>query len=465
MKKMGVRASASIFAMLAVTLAVVAGTALLLTTLRQSLIAEVDRSILSRADDIAEQWDSENDFIILGAGFDGFTFAAVFDDSYYASTEDTIDPQDLRDATIALGEPFTANIALPGVEGTDELRSIVLLAEDSGLIDPDGDIEIDELDVLVFVGSSLSPVDSTVQRVFLGASLVGPIFVLLVGLLTWFLTGRSLRPVEAIRNEVESITASGLDRRVPEPAAGDEVGRLAGTMNRMLARLETSQRAQQQFVSDASHELRSPLTSMSAMLEVAERHGTADDWHETAGDLQRETDRMRRLVDDLLLLARSDSSADGQPGIAGATQAMVDVDDVVLDVIRTAATRPEVTIDASRVSAGLVYGNRDQLRRVVINLISNAARHATSTVTVSLAELDGVVTLTVDDDGAGIPIEQRAHIFDRFVRLDEARGRDAGGSGLGLAIAKEIVAAHGGSIEVGTSLLGGARFAIELPQR
>lgn len=451
--------------MLAVTLAVIIGTALLLATLRQSLVAEIDRSILSRADDIAEQWDSENDFIVLGAGFDRFTFAAVFDDSYFATTEDTIDPQDLRDATAGLGEPFTANVALPGVDDTDQMRAIVLLAEDSELIDPDGTIEIDELDVLVFVGSSLSPVDSTVQRVLLGAVLVGPIFVLLVGLLTWYLTGRSLRPVEAIRSEVESITASGLDRRVPEPNAGDEVGRLAGTMNRMLARLEVSQNAQQQFVSDASHELRSPLTSMAAMLDVAERHGTDDDWRETAGHLQQETDRMRRLVDDLLLLARSDSAADGQMGLSAASPTMVDLDDVVLDVIRTAAGKPGVTIDSSRVSAGLVHGNRDHLRRAVINLISNAVRHADTQVMVSLAEGNGLVHLSIDDDGAGIPTDQRDRIFDRFVRLDEARGRDAGGSGLGLAITKEIIDAHGGSIDVGDSPLGGALFSIRLPQR
>ncbi|MFT7473299.1 MAG: signal transduction histidine kinase [Verrucomicrobiales bacterium] len=449
--------------MVAVTIAVIVGTAILLTTLRGSLIDEIDRSNLSRVDDITSQWDSENELIVLGAGFDTFTFAAVLDtEGYYDVTDPDIESNRVLQSITRLGQPMTIDFDLNETSGDDRLRAIAVLATEPGFIS-DRPPQLEPDDSVVFVGSSLEPVDATVLQVLIGATIIGPLFVLLVGVLTWFLTGRSLRSVEAIRREVENISSTGLDRRVPEPTSKDEIGRLAGTMNRMLVRLETSQHAQQQFVSDASHELRSPLASMSAILDVAERHGSTNEWPQTASDLQRETGRMRRMVDDLLLLARADAGQRSSALAPGSMRSLVDLDVVVLDVIRTTPRPDGISIDATRVSAGLASGNPDELRRVVINLLDNAIRHAASVARVAVREEGSAVMFTVEDDGPGIAAQDRSSVFDRFVRLDDARSRDAGGSGLGLAIAREIMTAHGGSIEVGESDLGGARFTCSLP--
>lgn len=466
MTRLGVRSTAALLAMIAVAIVTLLATITLTTTLRRSLIDEIDRSITDRADDIASQWESDNDFIVLGAGFDDLTMAAVFDGSgdYYAFTEESPESLDILESFVAFDEPISAQIDLDSTPELDQVRGVTLLVESADETEPRTAADFDLDDVIVFVGSSLEPVDSTVREITIGAAIVGPLFVLLVGALTWLLVGRALRPVEAMRTEVESISAAGLDRRVPEPPSDDEIGRLAGTMNRMLQRLEQSQRTQQQFVSDASHELRSPLASMAAILDVSERHGTDDEWRGTAQSLQHETNRMRRLVDDLLLLARADASADAAvtpPAERHTT--MVDLDDIVLDIAQTAGRRASVTIDTSEVSAGLVVGHPDQLRRVVINLIENAVRHADARVHLKLGEHAGTVAFVVSDDGSGIAPDDRSRVFDRFVRLDDARARGDGGSGLGLSISAEIASSHGGSITIDTSPLGGAQFTLSLP--
>lgn len=460
MSRLGVRGFATSLAMFAVTIAAILGIVLLLITLRGSLIDEIDRSNLSRMDDMAEQWDSENEFIALGAGFDTFTFAAATDATgYYETTDDSVDFQTLRDSVTDLGVAVTLELDTASDTG-GSYRTFAVLADDPERVV--SDVNLGQDDTLLFVASSLEPVATTLRRVGVGAAIVAPVFVILVGLLTWLLTARSLRSVEAIRTEVESISARGLDRRVPEPRTDDEVGRLASTMNQMLSRLEASHTAQQRFVSDASHELRSPLASMAAMLDVAERHGTAEDWPETAAGLQRETNRMRRMVDDLLLLARADGSSGPSKESANATS-LIDLDDVVLDVVGVRPPTAGISIDTQGVSAGLTMGKPDELRRVVINLVDNAVRHASRTVRVSLGETDGRVRLLVEDDGPGIAAQNHERVFDRFVRLDDARAREAGGSGLGLAISREIATAHGGEITVGTSSLGGAKFTFLLP--
>jgi signal transduction histidine kinase len=223
----------------------------------------------------------------------------------------------------------------------------------------------------------------------------------------------------------------------------------------MLARLERSAHQQQRFVADASHELRTPLTRMRAELEVDEQHPERADASATRRSQLDEIAGLQRTIDDLLLLARSD---------VGATDhhvEPVDLDDIVLDEIRASAASP-VIVDWQRVSAAQVAGRADELRRVVRNLLDNARRHATSTVTVELSESDGCARLVVADDGPGIPWEQREVIFERFARLDEAR-TGAGHAGLGLAIAHDIVTRLGGTITVDDSSNGGARFVVTVP--
>ena len=234
-----------------------------------------------------------------------------------------------------------------------------------------------------------------------------------------------------------------------------EIARLAATMNDMLDRVEGSQLQQRRFVSDASHELRSPLAALRTRLEVELRQPDPD-WSSAAAAAVDDAARMQRLVEDLLLLARSD---DGQLPIR---RTLVDLDDVVFDVVAEVDRGP-ISVETSEVSAGLVEGDADHLRRVLRNLVENALRHASSTVSISLAEVEGRVMCFVDDDGPGVPEAAREVVFERFIRLDDARSRDEGGSGLGLAISSEIVAAHGGRLAVGEAPLGGARFGLELP--
>jgi signal transduction histidine kinase len=228
-------------------------------------------------------------------------------------------------------------------------------------------------------------------------------------------------------------------------------------MNAMLDRLQRSAERQRRFVSDASHELRSPLASTRATLEVAITHPESTTLAATAADALAETERMERLVADLLFLARGDE------GRLLANPGPVDVDDLVDHEVVRLRSRGRVTVDASKVSAGRTWGVAGHLGRAVRNLLENAERHARSAVSVSLAHDGADLLLTVTDDGPGVAPEDRDRIFDRFVRLDEARARDQGGAGLGLAITREIVAAHGGAVHLDDAPGGGARFVVRLP--
>lgn len=320
-------------------------------------------------------------------------------------------------------------------------------------------IQIAGHNVTVVAQRSLAEVDSTVDKLRRVMFVSVPILVALVALAAWYFTGRALRPVEAIRAEAEAITGSTIHRRVPEPRVNDEVGRLARTMNAMLGRLELSSQRQRQFVSDASHELRSPLASIRANLEVALRNRDRVDWPAVAARVLAEDERMEDTVSELLDLARIDESDNGAP--VGSLPE-VDLDELVHD---QTVGEHRVLVNTDRVSAGRVHGRREQLARVVRNLLDNAARHARTQVAVGLRHdpESGVVELVVEDDGPGIPEADRERVFDRFTRLDDARARDHGGLGLGLSMVKVIVEQHDGTVMVGDAPLGGARVTVRLP--
>jgi len=311
--------------------------------------------------------------------------------------------------------------------------------------------------VTVLVGQTLETVAESTQVV---TSLLGlglPLLLLVVGATTWRVVGRALAPVEAIRAEVDAISAAELHRRVPDPPGKDEIAGLATTMNAMLARLQESQARQRRFVSDASHELRSPVAAIRQHAEVASAHPERTTAGELAEVVLEENLRVQRLVEDLLLLARVDERT------LRLGRSSVDLDDLVFEQASRLRETSGLTMDVTGVSAGRVVGDAAQLRRLVRNLTDNAARHARSAMALSLSQSNGEVLLRVDDDGAGIPAPERGRVFERFVRLDDARTRDAGGSGLGLAIVAEVAAAHGGSVRVSDSPLGGARLEVQLP--
>jgi signal transduction histidine kinase len=309
----------------------------------------------------------------------------------------------------------------------------------------------------VLVGRSLEDVSDSTTEVGRLLAVGVPLVLLLVGGTTWYVVGRALRPVDRIRREVEEITAAQLHRRVPEPASRDEVGRLAETMNTMLVRLETSADQRRRFVSDASHELRSPVASIRQTAEVARAHPEAIGTDELVDTVLAESGRLERIVRSLLTLARLDEAS------LEVSRSPVDLDDLVLAEARRVRESGGPQMDTSAVSGGQVLGDASLLAQVLRNLVDNAVRHADHQVRLTLGEHDGSVVLTVEDDGAGIPDAERTRVFERFVRLDESRGRDQGGSGLGLAIVDELVRAHGGAVSASASDLGGARLRVVLP--
>jgi signal transduction histidine kinase len=246
-----------------------------------------------------------------------------------------------------------------------------------------------------------------------------------------------------------------LDRRVPEPPTTDEIARLAHTMNAMLDRLARAAERQRRFVADAAHELRSPLARVRAELEVDAAHPASADQAATATSVLDQTLGLQRLVDDLLLLAREDA------GIATPAQFVpVDLDDVAAAVVRL---RQDPRIVARDLAPVQVLGSRNQLERVVANLLDNAVRHARERIVLTLAARGSAAELTVSDDGPGIPAADAERIFERFTRLDDARSARDGGAGLGLAIARDIAERHGGSLTLDPAVSGGARFVLRLP--
>jgi signal transduction histidine kinase len=267
---------------------------------------------------------------------------------------------------------------------------------------------------------------------------------------------RSLRSVDAIRARVAEISTSDLTERVPVPPGRDEISALATTMNDMLARIESGHVAQRQFVGDASHELRSPLTAIISALDVAVAHPEVFDLKLATSTLVPEAERMRVLVEDLLLLARADE------GRLAMHPEPVRLDDIATgEVVRQRRTgHRDIGISAEPTE---MLGDSAALARLVRNLLENAARHARSRVDLTVRAHDGYATLTVTDDGPGIPEPDRIRVFDRFVRLESDRARSSGGTGLGLAIVAEIASAHGGDVTIGEPAGGGTLVTVQLP--
>lgn len=309
----------------------------------------------------------------------------------------------------------------------------------------------------VLVGRSLEAQVEARSAVIRLLVVAVPFLLLIVGAVTWWMVGRALSPVDLIRAEVEAISSSELHRRVPDPPGSDEIARLATTMNRMLARLEEGHLRQRKFVSDASHELRSPIASIRQHAEVALSHPESTEIGELSRAVLDEGLRLQGIVDDLLLLASIDE------GTLQVRSDPVDLDDVVFEEAARLRGSTDHRVDSESVSAARVAGDRDKLQRLVRNLTDNAARHARSTVALRLRELDGVAVFAVEDDGDGVAVEDRDRIFDRFVRLDDARDRDGGGSGIGLAIVREVASLHRGTVAVSDGDLGGARFEVRFP--
>ncbi|WP_431240832.1 HAMP domain-containing sensor histidine kinase [Mycolicibacterium aichiense] len=309
---------------------------------------------------------------------------------------------------------------------------------------------------VVVVAGGDEAVESTVRTAVILLLLAAPVVVAVAAMATYRLVRRSLRSVDAMRAQVAAISSSESAERVPIPPGRDEISALAVTMNDMLDRIEAGHVAQRQFVGDASHELRSPLTAIISALDVAVAHPELLDIELARETLVPEAQRMRILVEDLLLLARAD-----ERGLAFDRDA-IRLDEIATsEVIRLKRTcQHAVLVAADPIE---VCGDGPALSRVVRNLLDNAARHAASTIEVRVTRRNGHAALTVADDGPGIPAADRQRVFNRFVRLDTSRSRGGGGSGLGLSIVAEIVTAHGGDITIDDRPGGGTVMTVQLP--
>ncbi|MFJ2749894.1 sensor histidine kinase [Streptomyces sp. NPDC087297] len=308
----------------------------------------------------------------------------------------------------------------------------------------------------VYAMTVLGDVDDATRAVAIGLLAGAPPLIGFAAALAWWVTGRALRPVNAIRRELAAVTASELDRRVPDPGGADEIARLARSVNDTLDRLERSDARQRQFTADASHELRNPLAAVRSRLEVALAMGRPD--RESVGAALADTERLQRIAADLLLLARLDGGP--APRSEPVDLALLAAEDAARRGGRRGDAGVSLRLDArAPVPAS---GDPARLERALANLVDNALRYARAEVVVRAAEHGDWRLLEVTDDGPGIPEADRDRVFERFVRLDADRGRASGGTGLGLAIAREIARAHGGDVRALPAPGGGARLVLRI---
>lgn len=446
----GVRGRSTAAAFVVVACALAVGAAILLLLLQRALIASVADAADSRAIEVANR--------VADEGQHGLP-EDLRQNTMPSQLIQVVDQQGrvIARSSARVGEkPLSTRRPQPGQVVENEVGKMPLLDDDHPYLVLARGTEYQGARFTVIVASSIETQRDTVGTVAQYLLVGYPLLLMLVGGATWVLVGRALRPVERIRSRVHGIGTGQLAERVPVPATGDEIARLAVTMNEMLDRLQAGQETQRRFVSDASHELRSPIASLMAVLDVVAADDTGQAWRELRQVMAAETDRMRRLVEDLLLLAKADD--DG----LRMNRSDVDLDDLVDAEIRRLRSAGGPAVQAE-VLAVRVSGDATKLSQAIRNLADNAVRAAHGTVRFTLAERAGTATVVVEDDGDGVPTAERSRVFERFVRLDASRDRGSGGSGLGLSIVQEVVRGHGGTVELTDSALGGARFVISLP--
>ncbi len=445
----GVRMGTTVLATAVVAVALAAGALLLVLLVHRSLVGSLDAAGLARAHDVAA---------LATAGRLQETVASTGEESSVVQVLDpagrviAASPNISGESALLPAPPKVRRhqvLTLSGLPIADRGQSFRVVAERVSLPAGGG---------WVYVATSLAQIDLTTARLAALLVLGLPVLLLVVAAAIWRAVGRALQPVEQIRASAAAIDGTELGARVPLPETQDEIARLAQTMNAMLSRIEDATLRQREFVGDASHELRSPLAALQTELDVALAHPDGETPAMVLARMSAQTERMGRLLDGLLFLARADE------GASQARHGRVDLDELVLAEagrLRAAGTTVAVVgPDAVRID-----GSRSELTRLLRNLGDNAAAHARSTVTLGLTVQDQQAVLSVADDGPGVPAADRERIFQRFTRLDAARARtaDGGGAGLGLAICRQIVQRHHGEITVGGGDSDGGRFVVRLP--
>lgn len=441
----GVRARVVVGASVVVGSALVLGAALLVVVLDSELERSTTASARLRATDVAA---------LAGAGSLPERIATIGDE------DALIQVVDASGAVVAASDNIEGEPALPAVRPrVGERRVFTLsshpLADDERLRIVAIGVDTPRGPVVVYAGESLERADAVAAAVRRVLLLGLPVLVGVVAGITALAVHRAMLPVRRITNTMSEITATDLHRRVPEPQAADDIGRLAATVNDTLRRLESAVARQRQFVADASHELRGPLAALRSDLEISVTHPDHTPWPDVARNTLGDVERLQQLAEDLLLLAR----LDGDRRSAGE---VVDLGEAARSATRD-VRRAGVDVRVDAEPGCEVVGSRSELERMVRNLVDNAQRHAGGEVRVDVSRVGGTVRLRVADDGPGIPVEDRDRVFERFVRLDDARTRDAGGAGLGLAIVQEVVTLHGGTVTIGDAVPTGAVVTVELP--
>jgi two-component system OmpR family sensor kinase len=349
--------------------------------------------------------------------------------------------------TVAAGLPAFETVLLHG----QRIRVVALPVRRNG-----------RLAEVIQVGMPLAPTEHTLQRWLEALMVLVPLGVGLAAAGGRVMARAALRPVDEMSSSARRIDAEALARRITIRGTGDELDRLAETLNGMLARLENTFGQMRRFSADAAHELRTPLTALKGTLEVALRADRSGaEYRAALASALEEVDRLVRLAEDLLLLSRSTAGPDSP-------RARVQLENVVLDVAEVGTRLAKdrgVTVRVGPLVPLAVLGDAGALRRALLNLVENGVKYTPpgGRVELSVTAVDGEAELAVEDTGSGIEPADVARIFEPFVRLDTARSRESGGSGLGLAIARSIVVAHRGTLAVERPAAGGSRFTIRLP--
>jgi two-component system, OmpR family, sensor kinase len=361
-------------------------------------------------------------------------------------------------------------IALPPMEALSD-RDVLMQT----VLERDGDdrhrlawrkVSLPSAEYIVVVGADLDPMDE--ELTFLRGILayVMPLALVLAAIGGWFLARRSLSPVVAMADRARRIGVENLSERLPVANPRDELGHLAETFNELLGRLEASIVQQRQFMADASHELRTPVTTTRTAAAVAlqQQHRDETEYRDTLKIVEEQAARLSRVVDDLFTLARADS---GSYPVRSTPMYLDEVVDEVVRAARVVAATRNVAVESTVVPSAAFTGDEELIRRMIVNLVDNAVRHtpAGSSVRVELDETGSGFAIAVKDHGAGVPIEIRSQIFERFFRGDMSRRvLSQDGAGLGLALARWIARAHGGDVVLARSSPSGSTFVISLPQ-
>ena len=444
----GIRKRSVLSAVVVVTFSLLVGGAFLLLVLQSSLISAEWNNLALRAGDVARLLEEE------GVRETQSTLAEDRRSSEQVQIIDSSNRVVAWSARRLRGEPISALRPAPGKTAKEELVRAPALGEDDEVLVSARGVEVNDQAYVVLVAEPLEVQTDTLRTVGLLLLAAAPLLIALVGVAVWVLVGRSLKTVERIRRQVAEIDGQRLSERIEVPPTGDEIAALAATMNQMLDKLERSDSTHRAFFSDASHELRSPLSTLVTTAEVASMDDTGKTWLDMQQTVLNESSRMQSLVEDLLTLAKVD-----------AHQLQLDIQEVDLeDVLDSEITRLR-TVSSLQINAELqparVRGDERRLSQVFRNVLDNAARYAKSAIIVKMERLPDEVVVSVDNDGEIISAQDRSRVFERFARLDASRSSDRGGSGLGLAISREIMLAHGGTV-VASEWNGWCRFEVIL---